>query len=77
MSVNDFLIASSKLDKKTTKIFIDSNLGKGLKGEVESEKIFNIGFLNLFLATGYEKNTVIKPSWIKEIYSKSPENIKS
>lgn len=76
MSVNDFIIASTTVDK-TAMIFIDSNLGKGIKGEIESENIFKLGFLNLFLTTGYEKNTVIKPAWIKEIYSKSPENIKS
>ena len=45
--------------------------------EIESEKIFALGFLNLYLATGYEKGSIAKPSWIREIYSKSPECIVS
>ncbi len=74
MSINDFIVASASFDK-ASRIYIDSNLGDGIKGEIESEKIFQLGFLNLYLATGYEKDSILKPSWIKEIYSKEPENI--
>jgi signal transduction histidine kinase len=74
MSINDFMAASASFDK-ASRIYIDSNLGDGIKGEIESEKIFALGFLNLYLATGYEKDSISKPKWIKEIYSKSPENI--
>ena len=74
MSINDFISASSDFDK-ASRIYIDSNLGDGIKGEIESEKIFALGFLNLYLATGYEKDSIQKPAWIKKIYSKSPENI--
>jgi signal transduction histidine kinase/CheY-like chemotaxis protein len=73
-SIDEFLAASATFDK-ASRIYIDSNLGDGIKGEIESEKIFALGFLNLYLATGYEKDSILKPSWIKEIYSKSPENI--
>ena len=73
-SIDEFLAASSSFDK-ASRIYIDSNLGDGIKGEVESEKIFALGFLNLYLATGYEKDSIKKPAWIKEIYSKSLENI--
>ena len=73
-SIEEFIFSSSAFEKET-KIYIDSNLGDGILGEVESEKIFNLGFLNLYISTGYEKNSIVKPSWIKEIYSKSPENI--
>ena len=75
-AISEFLAASSSLDK-ASRIYIDSNLGDGIKGEIESEKIFILGFLNLYLATGYEKDSIQKPAWIKEIYSKSPENIES
>jgi signal transduction histidine kinase/CheY-like chemotaxis protein len=71
-SVEDFLKTSDSFDK-STRIYIDSNLGDGIKGELESEKIFLLGFQNLFLATGYQKRDIEKPAWIKEIYSKSPE----
>jgi signal transduction histidine kinase/FixJ family two-component response regulator len=75
-SIQEFLARSSSFDK-ASRIFIDSNLGDGIKGEIESEKIFILGFVNLYLATGYEKDSIQKPSWIKEIYSKSPESIDS
>jgi hypothetical protein len=74
-SIEAFLGDSSSFDK-ASRIYIDSNLGDGIKGEIESEKIFALGFLNLYLATGYEKGSIQKPAWIKEIYSKSPEIIK-
>jgi signal transduction histidine kinase/CheY-like chemotaxis protein len=74
-SINAFLDASGAFDKASSRIFIDSNLGDGIKGEIESEKIFKLGFANLYLATGYEKDSIQKPAWIKEVYSKSPENI--
>jgi len=73
-SIEEFLKVSSSIDN-TSRIFIDSNLGDGIKGEIESEKIFALGFLNLYLATGYEKGSVQRPAWIKEVFSKSPENI--
>jgi signal transduction histidine kinase/FixJ family two-component response regulator len=73
-SIAQFIAFSTGIDKGS-KIYIDSNLGDGIKGEIESEKIFALGFLNLYLATGYEKGSIQKPAWIKEIYSKSPENI--
>jgi signal transduction histidine kinase/FixJ family two-component response regulator len=73
-SIAQFIAFSTGIDKGS-KIYIDSNLEDGIKGEIESEKIFALGFLNLYLATGYEKGSIQKPAWIKEIYSKSPENI--
>jgi signal transduction histidine kinase/CheY-like chemotaxis protein len=74
MSINDFMAASASIDK-ASRIYIDSNLGDGIKGEIESEKIFILGFLNLYIATGYEKDSIQRPAWIKEVFSKSPENI--
>ena len=59
----------------TPKIYIDSNLGDNIKGEIESEKIFNLGFKNLYLATGYGKEFIQKPPWIIEVLSKGPEII--
>ena len=73
-SIEAFLVDSSSFDK-ASRFYIDSNLGDGVRGEIESEKIFVLGFLNLYLATGYDKGSIAKPSWIKEVYSKSPENI--
>ena len=46
-SINEFLAVSENFDKQT-RIYIDSNLVDGIKGEIESEKIFALGFLNLY-----------------------------
>ncbi len=73
-SIDEFLKSNGSFGKES-KIYIDSNLGDGILGEIESEKIFALGFLNLYLATGFEKNTIVRPAWIKEIFSKSPQNI--
>ncbi len=73
-SIEDFLAEADSLDKNS-KIYIDSDLGDDIVGEIESEKIFNLGFLNLYMATGYKKSEIKKPHWIKEIYSKNPENV--
>jgi signal transduction histidine kinase/FixJ family two-component response regulator len=73
-SVDDFLFECEKLPKQT-KIYIDSNLGQNIKGEIESEKISLLGYRNLYLSTGYQKQFIQKPEWIREIYSKSPEEI--
>lgn len=54
-----------------TPIYIDSNLGNGIKGEIESEKIFDQGFEELFLATGMSKEDIEVPYWIKGIYGKT------
>ena len=71
-SIDDFLKLAHTFDKGT-RIYIDSHLGDGIQGEFESEQIFNLGFDNLFLTTGYQKEDINKPSWIKEIYSKGPD----
>jgi hypothetical protein len=75
-SIDEFLTVALEIDKSVN-ICIDSKLGNGIKGEIESEKIFSLGFKNLYLTTGYERDSFQKPLWIKEIFSKSTENINS
>jgi signal transduction histidine kinase len=70
--IEDFIKVAESFDRKS-RIYVDSDLGNGIKGEIESIKIFNLGFMNLYLATGFQKEDVIKPAWIKEVYSKNPE----
>jgi len=71
-SIEAFLEVADSI-QKDAKIYIDSDLGNNIRGEVESEKIFKLGFKNLFLATGYEKEFINKPKWILDVHSKSPE----
>jgi signal transduction histidine kinase len=68
-NVEDFIFESSEF-KKDTIVYIDSNLGNGIRGEIEAEKIYNLGFDNIILATGYESTSIDKPDYIKEIVGK-------
>ncbi len=70
-------IKDASLYHPMTSIFIDSSLSGNLKGEIESKKINDLGFSELFLATGFSKEDINKPKWIKEIYGKSPSVITS
>lgn len=70
-SVDEFL-ENFKRFNTLTPIYIDSNLGDGLRGEVLSEKIFKLGFNELYITTGYEKDTIAKPSWINSVIGKAP-----
>ncbi len=69
-TINDFLV-DEHLHDLSSGIYVDSNLKDNIKGEIESEKIFKKGFTNIYLATGYSPESISKPAWIKEIYSKN------
>lgn len=70
-SINSFLEVTSKYPFETP-IYIDSNLGPNLRGEILSEKIANLGFTELYIATGYDPETIERPNWIKEVRGKTP-----
>ena len=70
-SIDKFIEESPSIEKESL-IYIDSHLGDGIRGEIESEKIFKLGFINLFLSTGFQKDDFQKPAWIKDIHSKNP-----
>ncbi|MBL7544085.1 MAG: sensor histidine kinase [Bdellovibrionaceae bacterium] len=67
----DFFEVSSQYDY-TSKIYIDSNLGGGLKGEDIGKKAADIGFTNIYLCTGYQPSDFPPMSWIKGIVGKEP-----
>ncbi len=55
-----------------TKFYIDSNLGENEeKGEVFAKKLYEKGYRNLYLATGYQKENFPEMPWIKEVVEKS------
>lgn len=70
-SVEAFFKEAAQFDK-TTPIYIDSHLGEGIKGEEVSKSIFEMGFTNIYLATGYNPNDFGDLPWIKGIVGKSP-----
>lgn len=56
---------------KGTKIYIDSDLNEFRKGEEIAKDIAELGFDNIYLATGYQIKTESFP-WIKKVVSKNP-----
>ena len=70
-SVEEFLENSNSLDRRTP-VYIDLELGPDLRGDVLSEDIFNQGFTELFISTGYDPDYIEKPQWIKAILDKKP-----
>lgn len=71
-TIDEFLVEAGKLNlSKDTPIYIDSQLGE-VRGEIESERVFKLGFYNLVITTGYSKEDIDKPHWIKDVISKQP-----
>lgn len=68
-SVDEFLDVAN-IFKTEVPIYVDSNLGDGQKGEVLSEKIYKLGFKNIYLATGSRKEDIEVPYWIKQVQGK-------
>lgn len=69
--VEDFISDSSTIPKDAL-IYIDSNLGNGIRGEIEAEKIYKLGFLDISLATGYDLNQFEKSYFLKRVTNKKP-----
>ena len=74
-SVKEFLENSNSLDRRTP-VYIDLELGPDLRGDVLSEDIFNQGFTELYITTGYDPDDIGKPQWIKDILVKKPPSQK-
>ncbi len=53
-------------------IYVDSDLGNNLKGEVLSEKIYSMGFSEIYMATGHIAEDIKVPAWIKGVRGKTP-----
>ncbi len=70
-SVADFVRKASDIDQ-TSIIYIDSNLSNEIKGELESEQIYRMGFKTIFLSTGYSDFDLKLYPWIKGVLGKSP-----
>jgi len=58
--------------QKNTIIYIDSELGGNIKGEQYAKYLYDYGFTDLYLATGYPPEHFGHLPWIKSIVSKEP-----
>lgn len=55
-----------------TPIYIDSNLSSDISGEQFAKILYDKGYKNLYLATGYSKEKFGEMPWIKDIVGKEP-----
>ena len=58
--------------KRDSLIYVDSHLNHGMKGELYAKVLFEMGFTNIHLYTGYESDVfdVAQMYWIKSIVKK-------
>ncbi len=66
-----FFSKAANLDFATP-IYVDSNLGNGVKGEEVSFKIYEIGFKNIWLCTGYDPGNFLPVPHLQGIIGKDP-----
>jgi hypothetical protein len=53
-------------------ICIDSNLGHGINGVDIAKRVYEMGFKNIHLCTGYDQSEFQNMYWIKSIRGKEP-----
>lgn len=58
-----------------TVFYIDVQLSSNENGEQFSRELFDLGFSNLFLATGHSADKFTHLSWIKGVVGKSPPQL--
>ena len=69
--VEDFYKRAVELDKSTP-LYIDVNLGAGIRGETVAAGAVSMGFTNVVLATGYENDSVSMPIGVHRVIGKDP-----
>lgn len=69
-SIQEFLNSTETIPRETP-IYVDSNLGNE-KGELDSEKIYKIGFKSIFLATSFDDIDISLYPWLTSLATKQP-----
>lgn len=67
----EFRTAVPSIDRATS-VYIDSSLSGGEKGEALAKELSEMGFTELYLATGYSPEQFPPMPWIKGILGKEP-----
>jgi signal transduction histidine kinase len=57
---------------KDTLIYMDSSLGGNLKGEDFAKNLFEKGYQNIILATGFPKEKFKEMPWLRDVIDKTP-----
>ncbi len=70
-TVAEFLAESSDFDRATP-LYIDADLGDGVKGDIESSKIHSMGFVEIYLATGHAPEKFSDLAHLRGVVGKEP-----
>lgn len=63
------LISRVRLD---TPIYIDVLLAEGVRGEEVAKRLYEKNYSQLFLTTGLDPETLVRPEFVQKILGKSP-----
>ncbi len=75
ITYEDHLVFMNELDKfckKSCMVYIDSNLKNGFKGEELARSLYDMGFKNLYMETGYEASQFAHLDFLKGVMGKNP-----
>lgn len=67
----DFLKESDAIDRNTP-MYVDAELGNGVKGDVESARIHELGFGEIYLATGHAPEKFAGLTHLRGVIGKAP-----
>ena len=67
----DLLAKLAEIDNNCP-FYVDENLGNDIKGGDVTKELFNLGFKNLYLATGYPAHKFKHITWLKAVVGKEP-----
>jgi signal transduction histidine kinase len=70
-STSELWAIVGELDKENV-FYIDVHLSKSENGEQVTKELFKLGYLNLYLATGYDSDQFPHVTWIKGVVGKTP-----
>jgi hypothetical protein len=67
----EFFTAAGEIDRATP-IYMDSNLGEGVEGAAESLRVHELGFGEIYLATGHEPGRFATLKHLRGVIGKDP-----
>lgn len=70
-TVGEFFSKADAIDRATP-VYIDAELGAGVRGDVESLKIHELGFGEIYLATGHEAEKFVELAHLRSVVGKEP-----
>lgn len=65
----DFLLFADNIDRSTP-IYVDVSIGNGIKGTEFAWEIYQLGFSEINIATGYDASAIKVPSFISKVVGK-------